>query len=203
MPSSMLVMRQRYLTRKQNGICIRCGTQPSRSGKFTCLRCAKHKSGVYLTRKCSSVCVKCGASARIGKTTCAQCAKRHAKYDQRRDKNKLYDQYKQKQNKLRDAAFAAYGGYKCSCPGCTVTIPQFLVIDHINNDGYQHRKLVGKHIYRWLKNNNYPPGFQVLCANCNTGKMRNGGVCPQYGKGHVDHEHKMVESQIKQMKVYA
>ena len=33
--------------------------------------------------------------------------------------------------------------------------------------------------------------------------IRYGGVCPQYGKGHVDHEHKMVESQIKQMKVYA
>lgn len=31
---------------------------------------------------------------------------------------------------------------------------------------------------QWLKDNKYPKGFQVLCTNCNTGRHRNGGICP-------------------------
>ena len=31
--------------------------------------------------------------------------------------------------------------------------------------------------YRWLKNHNYPEGFQVLCYNCNLPKGVY-GVCP-------------------------
>lgn len=80
--------------------------------------------------------------------------------------------------RVRDAAYAAYGGPKCAC--CGETEPRFLTIDHIDNDGHIHRK---KHrsatnIYGWLKARKYPPGFQVLCANCNFGKALNGGTCP-------------------------
>lgn len=77
---------------------------------------------------------------------------------------------------VRDAAFAAYGGYECAC--CGETEPIFLAIDHINNDGAEHRKKEGRSLYHWLKKNDYPPGFQVLCHNCNVGKHINGGVCP-------------------------
>lgn len=78
----------------------------------------------------------------------------------------------------RDAAFAAYGGYRCKC--CGETEPKFLSIDHINNDGAEMRKVhgVGSAMYKWLKKRGYPAGFQVLCMNCNHGKARNGGVCP-------------------------
>ena len=45
-----------------------------------------------------------------------------------------------------------------------------LSIDHINGNGNIHRKTAvsscGNIIYRWLKQNNYPSGFQVLCMNC-------------------------------------
>lgn len=90
------------------------------------------------------------------------------------------------QRKLRDLVFEAYGGYKCAC--CGETEPLFLSIDHIYNDGNEMRKdgthrRGGTAFYRWIKMTNYPPGFQVLCMNCNTGKHRNGGVCPhQSGK---------------------
>lgn len=81
--------------------------------------------------------------------------------------------------KLKDAAYAAYGGYRCSCPGCKETIEAFLSLDHVNNDGAEHRKAVDRRkIYKWLAQNNYPDGFQVLCMNCNFGKARNGGICP-------------------------
>jgi len=31
-------------------------------------------------------------------------------------------------------------------------------------------------LYLWLEKQNYPEGFQVLCANCNTARTK--GVCP-------------------------
>ncbi|MEK6880755.1 MAG: hypothetical protein AABY22_14145, partial [Nanoarchaeota archaeon] len=51
--------------------------------------------------------------------------------------------------------------------------PFFLTIDHINGGGHQHRRDRDpgvKSIYLWLQRNNYPPGFQTLCWNCNCGK---------------------------------
>lgn len=80
----------------------------------------------------------------------------------------------------RQSAFNAYGGFKCAC--CGETEPMFLTIDHINNDGAAHRKIVGgkggSSFFQWLRRNGYPQGFQVLCRNCNWGKHANGGVCP-------------------------
>jgi hypothetical protein len=79
--------------------------------------------------------------------------------------------------KLKDAAYAAYGGYQCVC--CPETIEAFLSLDYVNNDGAEHRKTMDRRkLYKRLKREGYPPGFQVLCMNCNFGKARNGGVCP-------------------------
>jgi hypothetical protein len=55
------------------------------------------------------------------------------------------------------------------------------VVDHVENDGYKYRgknKNVHSNIYAWLIRNNFPSGFQLLCANCNLAKHRNKGVCP-------------------------
>jgi hypothetical protein len=73
--------------------------------------------------------------------------------------------------------YEAYGGMKCAC--CGETTEAFLSIDHINNDGAEHRRTVNRrNFYKWLEENGFPPGYQVLCMNCNFGKARNGGVCP-------------------------
>lgn len=87
---------------------------------------------------------------------------------------------------LRHEAIMAYGGYICKC--CGITEPLFLTIDHVNNDGAKHRREIGyktgngkgasSATVRWLKKNNYPEGFQILCLNCNMGKERNKGTCP-------------------------
>lgn len=81
---------------------------------------------------------------------------------------------------LKDEVYANYGGYICAC--CGETEPLFLSVDHINNDGYQHRKQgvhgSGVRLYQWLKRNKWPQGFQILCMNCQHGKARNHGVCP-------------------------
>jgi len=80
--------------------------------------------------------------------------------------------------RTRDEVIAAYGGPICAC--CGETEPKFLTIDHINNDGHLHRKQGNgaTNLYNHLKARKFPPGFQVLCMNCNFGKARNGGICP-------------------------
>lgn len=76
---------------------------------------------------------------------------------------------------LKSQAFAKYGNI-CSC--CGESHPLALTIDHINNDGNVHRKAISGSIYKWLFNNAYPEGFQVLCWTCNIMKYLNKGACP-------------------------
>jgi hypothetical protein len=91
------------------------------------------------------------------------------------------DKTKRNQAKCRDEIYSAYGGYKCNC--CGEAERMFLSIDHVNNDGAQERKSgkyngSGSAFYTWLRKNNFPTGYQVLCMNCQIGKHKNGGVCP-------------------------
>lgn len=78
---------------------------------------------------------------------------------------------------IKREVFAHYGS-KCAC--CGESIFEFLSIDHINNDGAAHRKelkMTGMGFYRWLRRNSYPPGYQLLCLNCNLAKGWY-GICP-------------------------
>jgi len=82
-------------------------------------------------------------------------------------------------DKVKGIVLSHYGG---QCAICGETNPSFLCIDHINNDGAEHRKKVGGGLkfYRWLMRNNFPSGFQVLCWNHNWLKhlrCSNAGVC--------------------------
>lgn len=68
-------------------------------------------------------------------------------------------------------------GWSCAC--CGEDHVEFLVIDHKNDDGAEHRRSMnvgGDSIYRWLVANDFPDEFQVLCHNCNWGKRLGG--CP-------------------------
>lgn len=88
--------------------------------------------------------------------------------------------------KVKIKVFEMYGGSFCAC--CGETELCFLSIDHINNDGFAARKR-GEHpsggtaFYRWLMRSKYPPGFQVLCMNCQFGKKNNRGICPHQSCG--------------------
>jgi hypothetical protein len=58
------------------------------------------------------------------------------------------------------------------CVRCGFGDIRALTIDHINGGGNDHRRAVcHSHFYNWLKKNNYPLGFQVLCMNCQRIKM--------------------------------
>lgn len=71
--------------------------------------------------------------------------------------------------KLKLGVFIHYGEGKICCKNCGITDPDLLTIDHINDNGAEERKTkgLGKNFYQWLKNNNFPPGYQILCWNCN------------------------------------
>lgn len=95
-------------------------------------------------------------------------------YDRKRQ---LVHTIRQRQSyiKLRKRVFEHYGA-KCTC--CGESTFEFLSIDHTNNDGAKHRKVIGNSIYRWLIKHNFPKeGFQILCFNCNMAKEFF-GICP-------------------------
>lgn len=85
-----------------------------------------------------------------------------------------------KRELLKDIIFKYYGD-KCVC--CGEKNRKFLTIDHVNNDGYIHRKnggdygSTGKMLSNIIKNG-FPKSFQLLCYNCNMGRSHNNGICP-------------------------
>jgi len=92
--------------------------------------------------------------------------------------------------KTRLKVLTHYGGNPPKCECCGETHIEFLTIDHINNDGAEHRKKLGitqnsghgSKLYRWIIRNNFPDGFQVLCWNCNCAKGHY-GYCPHQKDG--------------------
>jgi len=89
---------------------------------------------------------------------------------------------KKLRDKNRDLVFRHYGN-KCSC--CGESTKEFLTIDHINNDGANHRRENGLRgggaVHRWLINHNFPEDFQILCFNCNCAKYIY-KICPHKKK---------------------
>jgi hypothetical protein len=90
-----------------------------------------------------------------------------------------------KDNRINALIHYGEGTPICAC--CGDNRFEFLTLDHIHGGGNEHRlQVTGSKkgsIYSWLKKNNYPPGFQVLCYNCNMGRAAHGGECP-YATSH-------------------
>lgn len=83
------------------------------------------------------------------------------------------------ERKAREEALKHYGGNPPICACCGEETKEFLAIDHIDGKGGEHRrqKGVAGNFFRWLRKNDYPAGFQVLCHNCNLAKGFY-GKCP-------------------------
>lgn len=76
------------------------------------------------------------------------------------------------EKRLKILKYYSGGEPKCAC--CGENHIEFLHIDHINNNGAEHRKI---NIHNWIIKNNFPEGFRILCANCNIAKGIH-GHCP-------------------------
>ena len=84
---------------------------------------------------------------------------------------------------LKLEVIAYYGGM-CKC--CGEDSIYFLQIDHIDGGGRKQRALIGisggVNFYAWLRKQGFPPGFRVLCSNCNSA-LGAYGFCPHQGRG--------------------
>jgi hypothetical protein len=140
--------------------CSRCHcTKPNREFK-----------ALKMCKKCSKIRKERYGSGSVGEVAVAwrrANAKRLAVYNniwRKTAKNRVIKHY----------------GDKCAC--CGENDIRFLTIDHQNGGGTAHRRRLkirsGTQFYRWLERNNFPPGYAVLCFNCNCGKAVNKGVCP-------------------------
>lgn len=83
---------------------------------------------------------------------------------------------------VRRSVIAHYsaGANKCAC--CGEGTYEFLAIDHVHGGGVKHQKRVGggSRLTGWIVKNGLPPGFRVLCHNCNVSRGVN-GYCPHEG----------------------
>jgi hypothetical protein len=89
-----------------------------------------------------------------------------------REENKALDHRIRREEHLsrKTEVLTAYGKdgkLQCCWPECEITDVDMLSLDHIDENGASHRKEFHNQIaiYRWLKKNNYPVGFQTLCMN--------------------------------------
>lgn len=108
----------------------------------------------------SNLCVTCGRQNAPKRKQCSYCLDISNKSTKKRARLD------------RQAAFEHYG---TKCAYCGEEEEIFLTIDHIENNGAEHRKGIngknrGHNLPTWLRRNDYPTGFQTLCYNCNCAK---------------------------------
>lgn len=134
------------------------------------------------------LCVNCGKNPyKPDRRRCEQCCIKQNdwyKNSEYKDKNRVLAKHRRKDRRAR---IIDHYGSECVC--CGELEPIFLSIDHINNDGADHRAHITKKrgrgkaagsttMYKWIEKNNYPTNLQLLCHNCNMGRHLNGGICP-------------------------
>lgn len=87
------------------------------------------------------------------------------------------ERVKAKRKIVRKEVIQAYGN-KCTC--CGEKQYDFLTIEHKNNNGAAHRKIItATRLPFLLKKLNFPSDYEVLCYNCNCAKAFNETkICP-------------------------
>lgn len=149
--------------------CVVCGTPlPGTDGQKpvceTCRTSLKAQHGTLALPNC----LLCGKPLtkppKGGRYFCEGCAQLRQKERARR----IVRGYLEK-------VASAYGGH---CARCGEDNLLFLTVDHVEGGGGNDRRLgrAGSSMYQWLIGNDYPPGFQVLCWNCNWKKGPGSGI---------------------------
>lgn len=148
-------------TRMDAGLCRNAHAgkpRPAKEGCTLCQECidnlSANSSEHYERRKEEGTCLYCSSKPLKDHAVCSY----HLK------------QQRETRLQLKLDALNAYGGPQCVL--CSENDVAVLEIDHIDGGGCQHRKEVsgggaGTPFYQWLKRENYPKGYRVLCPTCN------------------------------------
>jgi len=92
---------------------------------------------------------------------------------------------KRNQSSKIEVMFSKYSNGTGKCVKCGEGDIDVLCLDHIADNGAAHRLEIGGHrgqqLYKMLKKQKYPEGYQVLCANCNLKKelIRKRSLCDE------------------------
>ena len=152
--------------------CSACGRLLSRSDFYPN---RSHAGGI--SNRCRACCKIYNHEhyLRVRTSPAYQCrAKEYARKWHLKNRERRNPLIAQRDKDLRNQCIQYYGK-NCVC--CGENRREFLSIDHINGGGNQHRQKIGNKTWRWLIKNNFPPGFRVLCHNCNQSLGYN-GYCP-------------------------
>lgn len=153
--------RQDYLVTKRN---------PA-TGTVLCTRCQRllPVAEFYTDSRCSG-----GLSP-----WCKRCISEYGVTWRTANKDAVAARGKDRRFGYRLSALVYYGGDPPSCACCNESRLEFLALDHIGGGGRQERLRVGsgERFFRYLQKTNYPPGYRVLCHNCNQA-MGIYGYCP-------------------------
>lgn len=88
---------------------------------------------------------------------------------------------REKQRVTRLRCLQAYSAAEPFCICCGETIVEFLTLDHLadrrSGEARVGGNLEGQRLYSWLIRMDFPPGFRVLCYNCNCARGTL-GYCP-------------------------
>lgn len=179
--------RKVYADKKEKHVCVYSGCNNAAvENRVHCLEHLLSSSATviksYQNKKKKKICTYggCYDKPAPGKV---QCEYHHKSAIVKNDEREL---------RLRIEVMSRYcgGSPRCQCPGCDTTFLGFLQIDHVKGGGNKHRTnanhpLRGDHLLIWIRRNNYPDDFQVLCANCNSpGGKGTRKYCPLRGKPH-------------------
>ncbi len=111
------------------------------------------------------------------KALCKKCAAKRMQKSRAKPESKHKENKRKSDQRLRTRILEAYGN---RCAICGITHKEFLALDHIDNDGAEHKRLLsggkrfadGYTVYRDVAKQGYPKDkYQLLCHNCNVVKQ--------------------------------
>ena len=106
-----------------------------------------------------------------------------------KDIEKLRENGRRNRIRVRYRVLSYYSGGIPTCACCGESTFQFLAIDHVDGGGGKDRKSLGlrnaTELYRYLEKEGFPPGYRVLCHNCNLA-LGFYGYCPHTDMNHND-----------------
>ncbi len=152
--------------------CSMCGIETNsintyKSEPYTCIPCIKSRSREYYIMHKDQIIV------RVKKYIYEHPEKRKqwSKNAYINHRDRILEKHRKYKKKLKLDVLSHYCIDRIiKCGRCGFSDIRSLTIDHVHGGGRKHRNNLarspGHDFYSWLKKNNYPKGYQVLCMNC-------------------------------------